>query len=475
MITLSNDSIIVSDFWGRNRFAVTFDQIVGTKSLGRSVVMTLLDGSTVEPQFPSRKKADSFLSQLYEFWIERTQAPSDRIVSDIDVRIGILLGVASPDITSAVDTILDESVRLKASDIHFKRLAECISVLFRIDGIFYDLARIPIIFFDRIVSRIKVMADLPIYKTKIVQDGKIVRGGTEMRVSFMPAAKGEQLVIRVFHFHEDELSLDSLGLQDHSHQALKKVLGMKDGIVVFTGPSSSGKTTAMYSLLKDFERSSVKDTHIITLEDPVEFDLQSIMQVNVDEESGFTFSDALKAVLRQDPEIIMIGEIRDSETVKTAFRAGLTGHLVITTVHAGSVREIFPRLFDMGVEPYLMSTIRVVSAHRLLRALCPNCKQEYLPDDEERALLKIQDSRPCFRPGRCLKCFNTGYTGRLPVTEVLEIDDTLRGKFKGLSSKRGILSLLETIQIPTLLDSALSYATQGLTSLDEVRRVIGLK
>jgi len=333
--------------------------------------------------------------------------------------------------TEAVNLLLSQAVFHGASDVHFEPWHAAISVRFRIDGILHEVGRIPAEFQTKVISRIKVLADMVVYQREVPQDGRIdsdqTGGGHAMRVSSFPTVSGEKLVVRVLGIIHELLDLDSLGFDPDTVEKLREILRRQQGTLLLTGPSSSGKTTTIYSLLRDIKRTSDRTSNIVTIEDPVEYNLRDIAQSQVNASTGFTFDTALRSILRQDPEVIMVGEIRDAETSKMAIQAGLTGHLVISTIHSGSAAGVFTRLIDMGIEPYLVSSsVCGVLSQRLVRINCPSCMETYEPD--RRVLVKLgqPDADGPFYHGKgCDHCQGIGYRGRAAIGELLIVGSKL--------------------------------------------------
>lgn len=341
------------------------------------------------------------------------------------------LGMGELGATEAVNLVLTQAVYHGASDIHFEPWHAAISIRFRIDGILHEVGRIPAEFQSKVVSRIKVLADLVVYQRELPQDGRIdadqTGGGHAMRVSSFPTVSGEKIVVRVLSIIHELLDLDSLGFEPEMVDRLREILTRQQGTLLLTGPSSSGKTTTIYSLLRDIKRTSDRTSNIVTIEDPVEYNLRDIAQSQVNASTGFTFDSALRSILRQDPEVIMVGEIRDAETSKMAIQAGLTGHLVISTIHSGSAAGVFTRLIDMGIEPYLVSSsVCGVLAQRLVRINCPSCMETYTPDRRVLAKLGQADADGPFYHGKgCDHCQGIGYRGRAAIGELLVVGPTL--------------------------------------------------
>ena len=374
-----------------------------------------------------------------------------------------------------INGIIAQAVKLKASDIHIEPYEKTLSIRLRIDGVLREILSLPSRVTPALVSRVKVMARLDIAEKRIPQDGRIslALGGktVDVRISTLPARFGERVVMRILDKEEARLDLDALGMPADMLARFRKALRRPNGVILVTGPTGSGKTTTLYaalSLLNDPSRN------ILTVEDPVEYAIDGVGQTQINPKVGMTFATGLRAILRQDPDIVMVGEIRDVETAEIAIQAALTGHLVLSTVHTNSAVGAVTRLRDMGAEPFLLSsTIAAVLAQRLVRRLCPGCKEAYAPDEAERRLLGV-DSRQditIFRAKGCGRCGGSGYEGRLGVYELLVVDDALR---QLIHEEAGEESLSEEAfkRHDTLAGCGFRHVHDGITSVEEVLRVV---
>ena len=329
-----------------------------------------------------------------------------------------------------------------------------------------------------VVSRIKVMAKLNIAEKRLPQDGRIAisLGGRQagLRVSTLPTSFGERVVLRLLEKSERVLSLTELGLSREDLQLMHSLVGITHGIVLVTGPTGSGKTTTLYAVLQEL---TAPDKNILTIEDPVEYELEGVGQIQVNPKIGLTFADGLRSIVRQDPDVILIGEIRDAETAAIAVQSALTGHLVFSTLHTNDAPGAVTRLFDMGVEPFLLSSVlRGVVAQRLVRMLCPHCREAYLPDGQE--LEKLGAARSAYRPGQplyrakgCPDCLDTGYRGRMAIYEIMPVSDALKRLIvdKADANVLGACALSEAMR--NLRHDGMLKVIAGLTSLTEVARV----
>lgn len=371
-----------------------------------------------------------------------------------------------------INALLTEAVKQNASDIHIETFEKRLGVRFRVDGVLRQSVQLERRLAPLLVSRIKVMAKLDIAEKRTPQDGRIslrVGGrGVDVRVSLIPASEGERIVLRLLDKKADRLELASLGMDAAELTRVRELLRKPHGIILVTGPTGSGKTTTLYAGL-----SCLNDTtsNIITVEDPIEYNLEGIGQMQINHKTGMTFARGLRAILRQDPDVIMLGEIRDLETAEIAVQASLTGHLVLSTLHTNSAIGAVTRLQDMGVEPFLLSSSLLgVIAQRLVRLLCPHCKQPHQFGRVEQALSGV-DSLPdrAFRASACEQCKQTGYLGRSGVFEVVEVDDTLRSLIYDRASEASLAAHARQ-RFGTLRDSGIRCVLEGRTSLEEALR-----
>lgn len=333
--------------------------------------------------------------------------------------------------------------------------------------------RFPLQLAPDIISRVKVMADMDITKKRRPQDGRIelANDGVDMRVSSLPTIHGEKLVIRILNQVASFLEIDRLGFQPESMDLIRQMLHQPYGLILVTGPTGSGKTTTLYAFLNQLSRP---ECNVITVEDPVEFRLPGVNQVQVNPRAGLTFAAGLRAVLRQDPDVIMVGEVRDGETAEIAIRAALTGHLVLCTLHTNNTVGALIRLLDMGIEPYLLgATITGVLSQRLVRALCPRCKEQRTPDPVDLRFLGPQaETVPLYRERGCPFCNGTGFRGRLAIEEVLLIDGEIRQEIVAGSRESQLVALAEKKGTLFLRESGARRVLAGLTTTREVMRAV---
>ncbi len=374
-----------------------------------------------------------------------------------------------------INGLIAEAVRTKASDIHVEPFEDRLSVRLRVDGVMREVLTPSRRVAPLLVSRIKVMARLDIAEKRVPQDGRVSLslGGRpiDVRVSTLPARYGERVVMRLLDKESARLDLDELGMPPQILTTLKNVLKEPNGIVLVTGPTGSGKTTSLYAaltLLNDQSRN------ILTVEDPIEYGLDGVGQTQVNTKVGMTFAAGLRAILRQDPDIVMIGEIRDGETAQIAVQASLTGHLVLSTVHTNSAAAAVTRLRDMGVEPFLLSsTLTAVVAQRLVRRLCGHCKTPYKPDANELKLLGLPETEngPFYHAKGCQHCNQLGYEGRLGIYEIIVMDSKLRSMIHDNAREQDI-EAYAFAKSDTLQGCGVQHVRHGLTTSEEVLRVV---
>ena len=386
-------------------------------------------------------------------------------------------------IIKLVNSVLFQSLKLRASDVHFQPYTDRLQVRFRIDGLLYDMESIPKNAQDAVVSRIKVMGKMDIAERRLPQDGRasirVGDGEVDVRISIVPTSFGERAVLRLLDKTARAFSLDQIGLDAQNQEILRSYISYPHGIILVTGPTGSGKTTTLYASLTEI---STGEKNILTIEDPVEYQLDGISQVQVNTKKGLTFSSGLRSFLRQDPDVMMVGEIRDLETAEIAIRAAITGHLVFSTVHTNDAPSTITRLVDLGLEPYLVSSSLVmVMAQRLVRTLCASCKTKRSPTEEEIATLqsigldaeKFPDGQIAVSPG-CDDCFQSGYQGRTAIYELLPMTEEIRQ----MVMERVPASLLKKAAVEggmrTLRSDGLAKVASGETSAEEVMRVTQL-
>ena len=389
---------------------------------------------------------------------------------------------AKTPITQIADSIIIAGSKKGASDMHFDPREEGLMVRFRIDGDLQDYTFVPKAYEKNLATRLKLLANMNITETRLPQDGAI-KGQfgdvyLDMRVSSLPVSEGEKIVIRILDYTRSLQGIDSLGFNEINLKKIKRMMNVPNGIILTTGATGSGKSTTTYSILQGLNNP---ETNIITVEDPIEMNIQGINQVQVNAEIGMTFAAALRSILRQDPNVILIGEIRDSETAQIAVRASITGHLVISTIHTNNSLATIERLLDMDVERYLLSTaLTGIISQRLAKQLCPHCRiQREATQYEQKVFRRFMGKNVnavwAANPEGCENCRH-GYRGRIAIQEVLELDDTLRSAINNEQlTKEQLTKMVYGEKTITLLQDALGKALEGITSFDEVYRVIEIE
>ena len=389
----------------------------------------------------------------------------------------ILDTINDAPIIRLVNTIIRQAVTDKASDIHFEVYEKEIVVRFRIDGILYRMFTPPKKYQDSIISRVKIMANLNIAENRLPQDGRIqvkVSGKEiDIRVSVFPTQYGERIVLRLLNKSDMSFDLSSIGFSDDALKKFYSLIDITHGIILVTGPTGSGKSTTLYGVLS---RLNTDDVNILTVEDPIEYQISGIGQMQIKPKIGLSFSTGLRSILRQDPDIVMIGEIRDLETAVIAVQAALTGHRVFSTLHTNDAASGVTRLIDMGIEPYLISSsVNAFLAQRLVRKICPHCITPYKPTAEELSRAGITKAgliKGNLYKGRgCDKCLNTGYSGRIGIFELMPLTDKLRKLIMTGSDAATLKQQAIAEGMKTLLQDGIDKAVKGLTTLEEILRV----
>lgn len=423
------------------------------------------------------------LSQAYQRSSNEAQQAVDDIGADMDLsRLADEIPEAS-DLMAAehdapvirlINAILSQAVRDKASDIHIETFEQNLVVRFRVDGVLSEILRPKRMLAPLLVSRLKVMAKLDIAEKRVPQDGRIsvrIAGhAIDIRMSTNPTAYGERIVLRLLDKQAGQLELSQLRMSDSVISGFKRMLAMPHGIILVTGPTGSGKTTTLYAGLSHINDSS---RNILTIEDPIEYLLPGIGQTQVNSKVDMTFARGLRAILRQDPDVVMIGEIRDIETAEIAVQASLTGHLVLSTLHTNTAVGAITRLHDMGIEPFLISSSLIaVMAQRLVRVLCSECKEAFTANDEQKQLLglPLDQNYTLHRAKGCSHCNQQGYKGRAGIHEYIEIDDGIRRMIHNQASEQELIDYART-KSPSIRDDGREKVLSGLTTIEEVLRV----
>lgn len=435
---------------------ITGCQIEPVVATPRSVMLAI-------DRFYGQNEVDSALEAYTKERVEEQE--EDTFSEDIN----------SSPIVMLVKEMIEKAARQRASDIHIEPLEKKLRIRYRIDGTLYEKSRYDVKLLPAIVARIKIIGGMDIAEKRKPQDGRITqivdRVEYDIRVSILPTVFGEKIVMRLASKTALNREKSQLGLKPLEMQQFDHILQNPHGILLVTGPTGSGKSTTLYTALSELNK---EDVNIITVEDPVEANIDGINQIQVNAKAGLTFASALRSILRQDPDIIMIGEIRDEETAGIAVQASITGHLVVSTLHTNSSTSSITRLMDMGLEPYLIADAMVgVIAQRLVRRLCPNCKRPRLATEDERELLggKAGEQIQIYEPCGCPQCDNMGYKGRIGVYEILEVTP----KMRHIISKNGTADEIKSQALldgmHTLRMSASEYVRQGITSLSEMIKV----
>ncbi len=402
---------------------------------------------------------------------------SDRLLHELEETQDLLDASDEAPVIKLVNLILFQAVKERASDIHIEPLQKELKVRYRIDGILYPRLEPPKKFQSPIVSRLKIMAKLDIAEKRLPQDGripiKIADKDIDIRVSIIPTSHGERVVLRLLDKSSVHFGLEEIGLSREQLEILDDLIHKPQGMLLVTGPTGSGKTTTLYGALT---RINTPDKNIITIEDPVEYQLRGIGQIQVNPKIGLTFAQGLRSVLRHDPDVILVGEIRDAETAEIAIQAALTGHLVFSTLHTNDAASAATRLVDMGVEPFLVaSVVRAVMAQRLIRVICPDCRQAYVPEPEalkEAGLVPAQLQGGVVYRGRgCDACSGTGYRGRSGIYEILPVSDAVRNLIMKKADSSSICRQAVQEGLKTLRDDGARKVITGVTTLEEVVRV----
>lgn len=415
-------------------------------------------------------QAQTFIAQIdREDVMEQVADLSDREdLLDVDCRAPVI---------KLVNLILFEAVKLRASDVHIQPYEETLVVRLRIDGVLYDSFDVPKHLQDEVISRLKVMGKMNIAEKRLAQDGRAaVQVGDriiDLRIASLPTSFGERIVIRLLDKSSELFTLTQLGMPQQTLDQYLSLIGYEHGLLLVTGPTGSGKTTTLYAAL---QQVNATERNILTLEDPIEYQLPGISQTQVSEKKGLTFAHGLRSVLRQDPDIIMVGEIRDHETAVMAIQSALTGHLVFSTLHTNDASSAVTRLLDLGVEPYLVASSLIgVLAQRLVRRVCDRCAQPVRPTDHELAKLDLSPSNlgnaSMRRGAGCEACRQTGYAGREGVFELLLVDDEIRKNIQSRASASQISQAAVSHGMSTLRDAGVAKVIQGKTTIDEVVRV----
>lgn len=381
-------------------------------------------------------------------------------------------------VVEIVNDILVDASKKGASDIHFDPYEDFMKIRIRIDGALSDYAEIPNAIKKNLVTRVKILAGMNITESRLPQDGAIkanIQGyNLDLRVSCLPTINGEKIVIRILDYSMSTSGLESLGFSEKNYEKISKMINMPNGIILVTGATGSGKSTTVYAILQKLNK---EDTNIITVEDPIEMNIEGVNQVQTNSEIGLTFANALRSILRQDPNVIMVGEIRDTETAKIAVRASITGHIVLSTIHTNNSLNTIERLLDMDVERYLLaSALTGIVSQKLARRLCPKCRVKKKTNEYEKKLFKKvlnRDIEEIWTTEGCEECGN-GYSGRIAIQEVLLVNQAIKDAISSNLPKEQLRHLVYSADVTTLLQDGLEKVAEGYTTFEEILKLIEL-
>ncbi|MBF0117386.1 MAG: type II/IV secretion system protein [Desulfobacterales bacterium] len=447
----------------------------------------------VEIVLCSEQEISSLITTIYGAYSAIDQVLENIPTEDMEIGLGeeATGGVKAEEVEAAslqnmveqapvirlVNSILSQAVREGVSDIHISPENKYVQIRFRVDGDLHDVPAPPKSLFLPMVSRFKLIAGMDIASSRIPQDGrftiKVLNKEINIRASSLPTIYGENLVLRLLDTSGGVYTLEQLGMNESDRNKVEAMIVKPYGMILVTGPTGSGKSTTLYSILNILNQP---DVNIITLEDPVEYRMERIRQVQCNPKAGLTFSSGLRSILRQDPDVIMVGEIRDGETAQIAVQSALTGHRVLSTVHTNDAAGAFTRLIEMGIEPFLVASVMLVSiAQRLVRKICPNCKEPYQPQQSVLSywgIDKVENARFAHGKG-CPKCMNSGYKGRAGVYEVLVIDETVQDMIvRGKTGQEIVMVLRKTGKLNLLKDDAAIKILRGITTLEEAASAV---
>jgi general secretion pathway protein E len=442
-------------------------------------------GVRAAPTFAFREEILRAINSVYEQERSQPDAVLDSIGSDdaasklkqLETRDDLLATDGQAPVVELVNLILLDAVKGAASDIHFQPYREHLVVRYRIDGVLFDAHTVPKTLQDEVLSRIKVLGKMDISEKRLPQDGRatvtVGERVIDLRIASLPGSYGERIVLRLLDKSTQAYSLGEVGMDVDNQHRFRELIALEHGLILLTGPTGSGKTTTLYAALQEI---NTRDRNVLTLEDPIEYDIEGISQTQINVKKGLTFASGLRNVLRQDPDIIMVGEIRDHETAVMAIQSALTGHLVFSTLHTNDAASAVTRLLDLGIEPYLVSSsVLAVLAQRLVRKVCSSCAVEKELTAEERETLGLTaDSQATLRyragPG-CSACRNTGYRGRVAICELLRVDDSIRRQIQSRASATEIRDAAMRSGMRLLRDDGIEKVVAGITTPGEVARV----
>nr|WP_207670476.1 GspE/PulE family protein [Clostridium sartagoforme] len=398
---------------------------------------------------------------------------------NIEVDVEAIDDVKNAPVVKMIEYLFKNSIEMRASDIHIEPYENEIRIRYRIDGRLTTVNTLGIESLGPLVTRIKILANLNIAERRLPQDGRIItkvgKEEVDLRVSILPIVTGEKIVIRILKRDSYRLGKEGLGISKDNLKKLNNIVSSPNGIVLVTGPTGSGKSTTLYTVLSELNTS---DVNIVTVEDPVEYTLNGVNQVNVNTKAGLTFAGGLRSILRQDPDIVMIGEIRDEETASIAIKAAITGHLVLSTLHTNDAPSTITRLLDMGIEPYLVATsIAGIIAQRLVRRICNNCKEEYIASDYEKSVFNIDKDQELklYRGKGCGHCNHSGYNGRTGIYEIMEITREHRNAINETKNSNVLQDISIKHGMKTLAEECKELVLNGTTTIEELATITLLK
>ena len=449
--------------------------------------VSISTGLEVEPFIATRREIKRFVELNYSSELMRKAAEelknesleTRRIASEGLINIEEMNDVKNAPVVKMIDRLFKNAIEMRASDIHIEPYEKVIRIRYRVDGKLQVVDTLGVESLAPLVTRIKILASLNIAERRVPQDGRIItRVGNvdvDLRVSILPIVYGEKVVIRILNRDSYRFGKERLGMNESNIKKLERMISNPYGIILVTGPTGSGKSTTLYTILSELNDPNV---NIVTVEDPVEYSLEGINQVNVNTKAGMTFAKGLRSILRQDPDVVMIGEIRDNETAEIATKAAITGHLVLSTLHTNDTASSITRLIDMGIEQFLVSTsIAGVIAQRLVRRICPHCKQEYEANEHEKNVLEQDINKPLklSKGIGCGHCNGSGYLGRIGIYEIMEITREHRDKINETRDPNILKDLALKNGMTTLGDECESLVLQGITTMSELANITLIK
>ena len=465
-IFMRDDKLVVAMSDPLNMFAIDDICFITQKRIQPAVSTKKQIQKAIEIYY-TKQDTDQAIEELkreFTDFAETTQRTEIDVSDDIQAAPAVRL----------TNSIINQAIATNASDIHIEPFEHHVAVRYRVDGVLFEMNRIPQNLYSAVSTRIKIMAGMNIAEKRLPQDGRIeleAKGKSyDFRVSSLPTVFGEKIVIRVLDRTTFDFTRDKLGFTEHENEMMDRIIRMPYGIVLLTGPTGSGKTTTLYAMLNEV---NTPDKNIVTIEDPVEYMLEGINQVQVNTKAGLTFAAGLRSILRQDPDIIMIGEIRDEETAQIAVRAAITGHLVLSTLHTNDAPGAITRLVDMGVEPYLAAdAIVAVIAQRLVRKICPNCRTAYMADENDMMILNLDKPVQLHKGAGCPACQNSGYKGRTAIHEVMTVGRDLRNIIARGGSAEEIREAALRQGMVDLYESCRQLVLSGVTSIQELVKTV---